>query len=506
MRRLAPLAVLLGFALVAAFWIAPSASSSPGWGVGDDDTVTMTADGADPGTGRTADSGELSAAQLRLLLASIPFGSLSALQHEIVSGELVDTVSQGRFIVARYDDNERVSYRVALMKRHPPALPQVIVIGGSAVRECTTSDPALRSAVAGRFDHPVGACTLASSMQRYASSLAIIDNLPADCGGVVVIGVHHLSFAGTAAEAKAQLTGVPLKMTSGALHDLIRSRFSYDPPNHLRTGLRRLLAWYLDHRGRPAFTGGDVAYLQHRYHSALSTAGKLALTQQFKVNLGAPGGPFFDYFALNRALLRRCVTRAREKGYQIVLMEDPQDTAVVGSAYNVYKQKYQPASRRIARECGAHYVNLNTTAGLVNGDFFDISHLLSSGRRKWTPKLAAAVAQVLRDHRLTSVTATASDPAPLPDTAVTVTCVAGDRSGHRLRGANVTFTWRFESGDKMKVVRTGARGIARSTLDIAAATPGYEVMVDVAVRYAGKTMTSSVSFTPAIAPRPSPTP
>jgi hypothetical protein len=70
----------------------------------------------------------------------------------------------------------------------------------------------------------------------------------------------------------------------------------------------------------------------------------------------------------------------------------------VGDAFDPYKEKYREVCLRLVAEQGAHYVNINLYAGLVNRDFYDLVHLLPSGRVKWQPRLANSLAQILTDH------------------------------------------------------------------------------------------------------------
>jgi hypothetical protein len=333
-------------------------------------------------------------------LAEVPFGSLAALQRRIVTGTITESVPEGRFVVARYDDYGRLSYQVAALKGQRSLDPLIVIIGGSAVRECITDDDELRRVVAKRSDVRIRVVTLACAMQRLPSTLAIIDNLPRG-SGIVVLGVRHTNFVGTFADADAQLNGIPILLTSKALHDFMAGEYACDPPDSMTVGLQKYLDWYARSRGVPAFQGGETTYMRHRYDARghLSLTTKQAMVPRFVQNFGtAPNGAFFTYFNFNAGLLRECVRLAHKKGYQVLLMEDPLDTAAVGTAYDTYEQMYLPACQEIARQNDAHYVDINQQAGLLDTDFYDLSHLLASGRAKWTPKLTDSLVQILHDH------------------------------------------------------------------------------------------------------------
>lgn len=367
----------------------------------------------------------LPAGALAVTLAVIPFGSLSALHDRVVSGRIVDTVSQGRFLATPRDDGGRISYQIAFIKRHPPSGPTVYLLGGSAVRECIPTCDRLTTAIERRCGVRARVRVMGACEQRLAGTLAIIDDLPPGDGDVVVIGVHHLSFVCGPAEARAQLTGITLSQPlspqltpSQALHDWVAARQSDDPPETIRAGLLLHLARYRDKRGVPAFRGASIAYRQHQYGqgSVLPAGAKRLSMRRWLRNRGGPDGPFYRDFDYSAALLAECVRLARAKGYEVLLMDCPQDAGVVRHAFDKYKAEYRPVCTQLVDTQGAHYANLNRTAHLVSGDFFDLYHLVPSGRVKWMPKLADTLAQIFTDHPppALALLVAASRPAPSP--------------------------------------------------------------------------------------------
>jgi hypothetical protein len=322
---------------------------------------------------------------------------MGALRRQVTSGQFTADTKAGSFITARYDDYGWVSWQVAALKYRPPDVPLVVIIGGSAVRECLTEDDELAADIAKRSGTQVRVVTAATMMQRLPSTLAIIDNLPPG-RGVVVIGVHHPTFVATQADAEAQLAGTPLLLASPALHEVTRAEFGDAPAANILPGLIHHAGAYEHNRGIPAFTGRDQTYQRHRYDArgALPLTTKQSMVPRFSQGIGAPGGPFYTSFDFNVALLQRCVALARAKGYEVLLMQDPLNTAACGTAYAPYEAKYQPEVQRIVRSQKAHYVDLNKSVALVDGDFFDLFHLLSSGREKWTAALGGSLAGIVR--------------------------------------------------------------------------------------------------------------
>ena len=73
-------------------------------------------------------------------------------------------------------------------------------------------------------------------------------------------------------------------------------------------------------------------FVQHRYsyHLILSLHGKRANVEHWLNGKGSPGGQFDRCQAYNAALLEATVRRARARGFTVVLMEPPENTAIVG--------------------------------------------------------------------------------------------------------------------------------------------------------------------------------
>ena len=333
-------------------------------------------------------------------LATVPFGSLDALQSRIVSGNVVDRVSQGRFLRGHSDDAGYVSYQVAALRRHAPAPPQVYLLGSSAVRECTVSPGGLSDAVQRSCGVRARVHVLASTDQRFAASLAVVDNLPAAAGGVVVIGLDHSDFASGIGSATRQLHGRELLVRSTLLRDFLERRLGTKQSDSMLDGLRRYLHGYERKRGVTAFEGPGLSYALHRYAQSQHWTDALKRSQvQIWLNgPGRPDGPFFNNFDLNAALLEEAVKAVRAKGLEVLLMEDPQNADMVGEAFDPYKEKYREVCMRLIAEQGAHYVDINRSASLANRDFHDLVQLLPSGRVKWQPRLAGQIAEILTDH------------------------------------------------------------------------------------------------------------
>ena len=75
----------------------------------------------------------------------------------------------------------------------------------------------------------------------------------------------------------------------------------------------------------------------------------------------------------------------------MVLEELPENREIVGDAFDALQGRLPAARRRSRRRKGAFYVDFVDDLGLVNEDFRDLTHLVESGRAKWTEGLAEAL-------------------------------------------------------------------------------------------------------------------
>ncbi len=328
---------------------------------------------------------------------------LALLQHSFVSGSFT-AIPEDRFVRTAHDDWGAVTYRVGELKQQPPGRPMVYLLGGSNVRECIPSEQSLAAALsaAGAGSPPaVGVADLGSMNQNFGESMAVVDNVPVADGGVIVIGVNHSRFAYSPAVCEDEIKGRELVMKSPALNDFARARGRGERIQSILPGILGYFTSYvkqtggtLGHLGLPSHL-----YLQHKYSQArISTPSvKEKYVHRWLSQQGRPGGAFDQYFAYNGELLDAMVRLAESRGFQVVLMEVPENKAVVGARFDRYKQVYQPFLRDLAAKDGASYVDFVPSLDLPNDDFFDLTHLVEPGRVKWQGALVEAIAPIL--HR-----------------------------------------------------------------------------------------------------------
>ena len=98
------------------------------------------------------------------------------------------------------------------------------------------------------------------------------------------------------------------------------------------------------------------------------------------------------------------------------------------------------------------------------------------------------------------VTLTVSSNTPLQHTKVTARGRVLDRRGRPIRGARVAFVWRFKSGRWTATRATNVSGVAVCARAIAAAKPGYRVVVAATATSARKSAGATTAFRPIVAP------
>lgn len=291
-----------------------------------------------------------------------------------------------------------VSYRVGKLKISPPDRPAVYMLGGSATQESFLGEESLTKAIAADGGGGVKVYQLASIKREFGSDLAVIDNLPRT-PGVVVIEVGMPRFVHIQAATENQLAGKPLLLWSPALKDFLvdqtgHGRFAFT----ILPGIADYAVTYAKYRLHRLLNGRPlrIRFQRHLYtrDQTLGTARKRALVRHWMANRGSPGGQWDRVFPYSAALLERCVALARERGFEVVLLEGPLNTEIVGDRFDRMIWRYRTFCDDLAQRYGATYVDFLPQADLRSSDFRDLTHMLYPGQIKYQRELAAALAPV----------------------------------------------------------------------------------------------------------------
>jgi hypothetical protein len=242
---------------------------------------------------------------------------------------------------------------VADLRAAPPAEPLVILLGGSAARECIGSD-ARWAAQVRRLGGPViVARDLGSRNQTFAQDLKLVDKLP-DIPTVVFIGVGPDRFAQAPSDPAVSLP-------------------------------------------EPSPIPAD--YNPHQYRSAhvLSAVRKRQLVRDW---LARRSPLFKKHYSYNLAVLRRLVAACRAKGFYPVLLDLPRDAAVIRHALDRPLTRYHDACETLAARRHIPFLNFVRAARLADRDFYDLWHLVEPGRVKWQRLLSLRTVDQLAKHDL----------------------------------------------------------------------------------------------------------
>jgi hypothetical protein len=256
------------------------------------------------------------------------------------------------------DDWSRIAAALAWMQADVPTKPVVVLLGGSAARESTTSDGSWRNQVQAAPNN--GPATLAWNMGSHnrtmAQNLAIVKALPTGIHAVVFVGINLGSFTSTQQTASISLPS-------------------------------------------PAPSAGDIPLQQpHQYSTKtgiLTTSQKRAMVQQW---LSKRYPVYKANFSRNATLLETLIKVCRTRGYNPVLFELPRNTQIIGSSLATPTAKFRAKCVALHRKYGVPWVSFVSAAKLPNGDFYDIWHLVEPGRAIWQKLLSARTAALLKQY------------------------------------------------------------------------------------------------------------
>jgi hypothetical protein len=336
-----------------------------------------------------------------VLVVALGFVALAllGLQALFTSGAFA-VVRESVLLRQNRDDFFHDSYLVGRLKLHHPAHLPIYVIGGSAARESLVSEPAFAAVVRQATGVPVDAYVLCNYNQDFGESLAIVDNLPAG-GGVVVIAVNNNRFHFSPAGVAGQLSGSPLLLSSPTLRAFVAANPAHGAARARLPGILPGVMGYLvqvaDAKFRELVKTGHVgvAYKPHwvTARKMWTTARKRAGVKDW---ITSRGKAFFTNYAYNARLLDVLVARAQERGFKVVLIEETENTAIVGHSFDRFKRVYKPIVRRIAAEHDVPYLDLQAKLRLPNADFWDYIHPVEPARIVWQRVLADALKPVVR--------------------------------------------------------------------------------------------------------------
>jgi len=235
------------------------------------------------------------------------------------------------------------------LRKQPPRVPIVYLLGDSLARECTVDDR-----------------SWATQVRRYGGGRIMAFNL----------GSRHQTFGQSAA-----LVGVMPRRPAIVFIGVDPGRFAAAPVKPVLRLDRRLAASYAQHH----YTGSGI----------LSVARKKAMVRDW-VRRRYPA--FRRSYLGNLLRLEALIVACERRGLRPVLLELPLNTAVAGHSFDRALSTYRYGCRSLAALHDIPFVSLVAQARLVNADFHDLAHMVESGRVKWQRLLAKRTAGLLKRY------------------------------------------------------------------------------------------------------------
>lgn len=252
-----------------------------------------------------------------------------------------------------------------LRARHPK-VPLVVLLGGSAARECTVLDDDWERQIKRRSSYVVDAYNLGSKHRTYAQDLAFVKLLPANVPTIVYIGVNLGRFC------------LP---TRSASITLPRPRPLTYYPQHVYSSKR------------------VQSYSTKRYYVSYWLTARYP---EFRANYSAELG-----------MLQRVIRACKRRHLRVALVDLPRDLPVIGSSFDGPVSRYHAGCASLARTWNIPWLHFNAAAHFRDSDFFDIFHLVEPGRAKYQSILSDKTIRLLKQYRMPKPTPPPS-PSPSP--------------------------------------------------------------------------------------------
>ena len=262
----------------------------------------------------------------------------------------------------RGDDWRHLGEVIYYYRHHAASGPLVYFLGGSAARECTTSDASWRRQIVNHGGPATVAFNLGTSGQSYDDGINIVEHLPQE-PSIIIIGVNLARYTHSAPSP-----------SSGRLASAVREA---------------------EQSSKPLTT----PYAQHRFTAAriLSAAQKDELLTKWL----AERYPVFQrQFAYNAERLHALVVACQARGFRPVLLNLPINQAIVGQRLDKPRAEYEADCRTTATTLGVPYVDWLARINLLDSDFADNWHLVEPGREKWQRRLTNLTINLLKSYHM----------------------------------------------------------------------------------------------------------
>ena len=231
---------------------------------------------------------------------------------------------------------------VAWLRYRTPQRRVVYLFGGSAARESVVSESSWAAQVRAVSGRSAVTYVVSKRCQTYVEDTLIVNQLP-EGRGVALISVGATRFT-----MKHEPASVP------------RSSTRSWPPG----------PWFQHH---------------YDWRLMLSAAEKRRLVRVWvRDRYGVFLSRYPDRLVELDTLIQACLAR----GLRPVLLEMPLNLPVIGHAFDEARATYRSGCLGLAAKYDIDYIRFVSRIGLRGTDFYDLHHLLRSGRSKWQARLA----------------------------------------------------------------------------------------------------------------------
>jgi len=259
---------------------------------------------------------------------------------------------------------------------------RVFLVGGSSLRESIVS---VNELMKNRTRGSSKVIRLGITGLSLLESLSVVEQLP-NSSSTLVLGINFGRFDDSINShlRKLSLDRVGLRSTE-QVRFLSRRGSTWRPPLRIEYFFPHLNRYFRKHGWN--FLRGVVPMSAVPSHSSLLKKDRLILEQKWEKKRPGLERRFESNLQLNLDVLRNIFLLSNKKGFQFILLDLP----VSPLAKKVFRKvisSYRDSVEQWARKSGASYLNFVWNLPLKEGDFYDGTHLLSSGQRIFQSALA----------------------------------------------------------------------------------------------------------------------
>jgi len=259
-------------------------------------------------------------------------------------------------------DRDHCLQIIANLRAKPPVTPTVLLLGGSSARESTIDDADWAAQIERLGGPTVTTYNLGRKHDTYELDRAMIKLLPQDIPAIVYIGINLGRFCNAPTYPTVTLPDPEF------------------PPR---------------------------VYYQHVYsiHKYVQSASLKRYYVHYWTALRWP--EFRAHYRYDLGVVDSLVRDCKERGLHPVLLDLPRDLPIIGHAFDSPVAAYTAGCKSVAAKYDVPFVSFVSAAHFVDGDFFDIFHLVEPGRVKYQKLLSEKTVALAAKYDL-------HDPEPTP--------------------------------------------------------------------------------------------